>query len=60
MKKHPSMLKVLGSLAEKNNSVTDTAVTLFEGKREREGGKGDYKVLSVHRPSKGVMSSGTQ
>ena len=31
MKKHPSMLKVVGSLAERNNLVSDIAVTLYEG-----------------------------
>lgn len=31
MKKHPSMLKVLGSLAEKNKEVKDTPTILYEG-----------------------------
>ena len=31
MKKHPSMFKVLGPLAEKNKLVKDAPVILYEG-----------------------------
>ena len=39
MKKHPSMLRLVGPLADRNNTVTDTAVTLYEGKKKLERGR---------------------
>ncbi len=48
MKKHPSMLKVIGPLADRNNAVTDTAVTLYEGERERKRERFNHCICYDH------------